>query len=177
MRSFSSPRLPAPGTTALLAARLTLVYIGSLERSLTHRSVELDLADVNDLTTRTVMLRTLASHRAGPSVVPLTGGAAAAVSDVAIDDPHFRDIQALRSRDPERIRAVLRAEDGMGALIQYVIPLLASDDVAEDAVRALRMVAEEHIGALIDALLDPNQSFVSTSAAGSRVFGVLVTAR
>ena len=39
--------------------------------------------------------------------------------------------------------------------IPHVIPLLAWDPVAEDAVRALRKVAEERVGELVDALLDP----------------------
>jgi hypothetical protein len=41
-----------------------------------------------------------------------------------------------------------------------VIPLLASDDVAETCVHALRGVAEDRVGQLLDALLDRNQPFV-----------------
>jgi len=43
--------------------------------------------------------------------------------------------------------------------VPHVIPLLAWDSVAEDAVRALRKAAEERVGALIDGLVDPNQPF------------------
>jgi hypothetical protein len=41
-----------------------------------------------------------------------------------------------------------------------VIPLLAWDAVAQQAMLALRKVAEERIGELTDALVDPNQPFV-----------------
>jgi hypothetical protein len=161
---------------AVLAARLTSAYVGNLERSLTSRSLELDLADVDNLTTRTVMLRALTRQPGLRPGASTTGPAAVAVAEVAIDDPHLRDIQVLRSRDPERIRAVLRAAHGVGALIQYVIPLLTWDAVAEDAVRALRMAAEEHIGALVDALLDPNQPFAVRRRL-ARVFSVCVSQR
>jgi hypothetical protein len=43
----------------LFANRLNHGYVSALERSLLNRAVELDLSDVEDLTTKTVMLRTL----------------------------------------------------------------------------------------------------------------------
>jgi HEAT repeat protein len=57
-----------------------------------------------------------------------------------------------------------------------VIPLLAWDPVSEDAVRALRKVAEEHVGTLIDALIDPNQPFAVRRRL-ARVFSVCVSQR
>ena len=57
-----------------------------------------------------------------------------------------------------------------------MIPLLAWDPVAEDAVRALRKVAEERVGELIDALLDPNQPFAVRRRL-ARVFSVCVSQR
>ena len=72
---------------------------------------------------------------------------------------------------------VLRAEEGLPAtLVPHVIPLLAWDPVAEDAVRALRKVAEERVGELIDALLDPNQPFAVRRRL-ARVFSVCVSQR
>jgi len=44
-------------------------------------------------------------------------------------------------------------------LVAHVIPLLAWDPVADDAVKALRRVAERHVGELVDALVDPAQDF------------------
>jgi hypothetical protein len=40
------------------------------------------------------------------------------------------------------------------ALVPHVLPLLAWDTVAHDAVTALRRVAEEHVGQLTDALIE-----------------------
>ena len=67
---------------------------------------------------------------------------------------------ALRSRDRDRVTAVLRQdEDLASALIPHVITLLAWDLVAADAIRALQKVASKHVGALADALLDPDEDF------------------
>ena len=40
-----------------------------------------------------------------------------------------------------------------------IVPLLGWDEVAGEAVRALRAVADRHLGQLTDALLDPDQVF------------------
>ena len=47
----------------LVASRLNRGYVHTLERSLLNRAIDLDLSDIEDLTTRTVMLRTM---RDGP---------------------------------------------------------------------------------------------------------------
>jgi hypothetical protein len=94
-----------------------------------------------------------------------------------IADPEMQEILALRSRHRERVLEVLRNEQGLPAtLIPHVIPLLAWDPVAEDAVRALRKVAEERVGELIDALIDPNQPFAVRRRL-ARVFAVCVSQR
>jgi hypothetical protein len=92
-------------------------------------------------------------------------------------DPEIAEILALRSRDKARIVAVLRDDEGMPAtLVPHVIPLLAWDPVAEDAVFALRKVAEERVGELIDALIDPNRPFAVRRRL-ARVFSVCVSQR
>ena len=62
------------------------------------------------------------------------------------------------------------------SLVPHVIPLLAWDPVADDAIRALKGVAEERVGELIDALLDPNQPFAVRRRL-ARVFSVCVSQR
>src|SRR5688572_28043830 len=57
-----------------------------------------------------------------------------------------------------------------------LIPLLAWDPVAEVALRALQGIAEERVGELIDALLDPNQPFAVRRRL-ARVFSVCVSQR
>src|SRR5262249_53115101 len=92
-------------------------------------------------------------------------------------DEDIRQIVALRSRDRDRVRRVLDSERGLPAiLIPHVIPLLAWDPVAADAADALRRVAEERIGQLIDALIDPNQDFAIRRRL-ARVFSTCVSQR
>ena len=159
-----------------VAQRLSRGYIHTLERSLLDRAVELELSDVGDITTRTVMMRTIRAPRPTaarpPGVETTTTKAPAPVSD-----PEVREILALRSRNRDSVLPVLRSEEGLPAmLIPHVIPLLSWDPVAEDAVRALRKVAEERVGELVDALLDPNQPFASRRRL-ARVFSVCVSQR
>ena len=75
-------------------------------------------------------------------------------------EPGIKEIMALRSGDRDRALAVLRREEELtSALLPHVIPLLAWDVVAGDAIRALQKVAPKHIGFLSDALLDPSEDF------------------
>ena len=83
----------------------------------------------------------------------------------------------LQSGDSESIRRVLRSDQGLSAaVVPSVIPLLAQDDVSQDCIRALRSVAEERVGELIDTLVDPNQPFVVRRRL-ARVFSVCVSQR
>ena len=162
----------------LLARRLNRGYIQTLERSLLNRALELDFSDVEDVTTRTVMMRTIRGRTttAGTGRAT-TDGAIHVVSPPSSVDPEIAEIMALRSRDRARISAVLRHEEGLpGTLVPHVIPLLAWDPVAEDAIHALRKVAEERIGLLVDALIDPNQPFAVRRRL-ARVFSVCVSQR
>jgi ATP:ADP antiporter, AAA family len=155
-----------------VARRLSAGYIHTLERSLLNRAVELDLGDVEDITTRTVMMKTLAM----PSVM-LDRTTATTTLGPPVSDPEVQEILALKSRNREKILQVLRQDEGLpGPLIPHVIPLLAWDPVAEDAVRALRKVAEERVGELVDALLDPNQPFAVRRRL-ARAFSVCVSQR
>ncbi len=169
------------GVALLVARRLTRGYIQTLERSLINRAVELDLSEVEDITTRTAILRTLRQPTVtgtglGPVREPLPQTSVHAAG-LPIADPEVQEILALRSRQRDRVLSVLRNEEGLPAsLIPHVLPLLAWDPVSEDAVRALRKVAEERVGELIDALIDPNQAFAVRRRL-ARVFSVCVSQR
>ena len=160
---------------ALLVARnLNQGYVHTLERSLINRAVELDLDAVKDLTTRTTLLRTLPSIQRPPRM--FTEPSAPAHLPTLVD-PEIQAIVALRSRDRERIVAVLQDEEGLRrSVVPHVIPLLAWDVVAEDAMRALRRTVEEHIGQLTDALVDLNQPFAVRRRI-ARVFGTGISQR
>ena len=179
------------GVTLIVAMRLNRGYIQALELGLLNRAVELDLSDAEDSTTRTTMMRTLTTLRAlrrPPAQVPpevsppddvtaqpmTVRGAAAVTADT---DPVIHQVMALRSRDRERVVGVLQSGEGLtAALVPHVIPLLAWDAVANEAVRALRRVAEDRVGELVDALIDPNQDFAVRRRL-ARVFSVCVSQR
>src|SRR5205823_4822218 len=131
-----------------------------------------DLSDVEDLTTLTAMRRTLR----GVGIVR-TSRAAPAVPVLSEEDAAVQDIKRLRSRDREQVVQVLHKEEGLEpALVPHVIPLLSWDAVANDAIFALRKIAEERVGELIDALIDPNQDFAVRRRL-ARAFSVCVSQR
>jgi AAA family ATP:ADP antiporter len=161
------------GLALVIAQRLNRGYIDALERSLVNRAVELDLSNIEDITTRTAVFRT----RQLTLTRPVSTSEIAAETAAAIDDTEVQQIVALRSRNRDRVVRVLRDEQGLAApLAPHVIPLLAWDAVAEEAVRALRKVAEERLGTLTDALLDPNQPFAVRRRL-ARVFSICVSQR
>ncbi len=149
--------LVAAGTLAAttllgMAAGLSLVaviialglrggYVRTLERSLLSRAVELDLDEVQDATTRTAS----PLSRVTASEPPL--------------DPVMRRIRDLRSRDAARVRAALTSGPLTPALVPHAVPLLAWDEVVSEAMTALRSVAAESAGQLVDRLLDRDEEF------------------
>ncbi|NOT25358.1 MAG: hypothetical protein HOP16_04575 [Acidobacteria bacterium] len=147
----------------VVSSRLNRGYVQTLERSLRNRALELDLSELEDLTTKTVMLRTLRERKPDDRARSIVEPSLTSVTPAAVPstlDPELADILVLRSKDRSRISTLLHRYDAMsGALVPHVIPLLAWDPVAEDAVLALRKVAEARVGQLVDALVDSNQSF------------------
>jgi hypothetical protein len=143
----------------VVAIRLQEGYVRVLKKSLLSRAVELDVSDVEDRTTRTTVMET----------VRLDVGTFAADSPRLArdaDPPHGElaeiaaRLAALGSGDPERVRSALAAPAGLDPkLVAYVIPLLAWDEVAPQAVQALRGLAARTAGQLVDALLDSQQPF------------------
>ena len=161
--------------------RLNRGYVQTLEKSLLNRAVEVDLSDVNDGMTRTLILKTLqrpktdfAFARTDEAENPPHSAAAKLPFPI---DAEIQDVLGLRMRDRDRVLEVLRREQGIAApLVAHVIPLLAWDAVAADALFALRKVAEERVGQLADALIDPNQDFAVRRRL-ARVFSVCVSQR
>lgn len=144
------------GVALFVAGRLTRGYVQALEEGLLGRRVELDLSDVDDLTTRTTVMQTLRKSQATMSS-RTPERRSIAVAGVA----ELEAIAALHGQDREAVRRVLRSGKGPSAtVVPHVIPLLASDELSQDAIHALRLVADERVGELIDALVDPHQPFV-----------------
>jgi len=75
-------------------------------------------------------------------------------------DPDLERIQHLRSGDVGLVRRELRREPVLPATsVYYVVMLLAWDEVHRAAIRALRTVADQVPGQLLDSLLDPKEEF------------------
>lgn len=142
------------------ASHLTRGYIHTLEKSLLNRAVEIDLSETVDGTTRTVLFKTLGRHSGSRTANQAEAARRADAMTSTALDPEMQQILWLRSRDRARVTDVLRNEAGLTpALVPHAIQLLAWDPVAPDALFALRKVAAERAGELIDALIDPNQDF------------------
>ena len=130
------------------ARRLDRAYVGSLEKSLRTRAVELDLTQVEDKTTYTALVRVLEGSRSYESR-----------TEAAPADPLLRRIGDLRSGNAARIRRALQERPLTPEVAAHVVQLLARDDVAGEALEALRHAAPAMVGQLVDALLDPAQDF------------------
>lgn len=165
--------LAARATTAMLALAIVVAaigimlifsvhagYLATLERSLLSRAVQLDLDDVEDSTTRSMIEQTLSNL---PVVVRPSGEArvsgAGPVERRGLGDPVLTRLAALRSRDAERVREALAGPPLQTELISQAIVLLAWDEVTTDARDALNRIAPRHVGQLVDALLDPDSDF------------------
>jgi len=74
------------------------------------------------------------------------------ISAGSFGDPLQRNVELLRSTEPQRLKAGLAMLDPACAAL--AVPLLANDLVVRDAVRALRKVAPKMTGLLLDSLLD-----------------------
>lgn len=163
-----------------VSSRLNRGYIHSLERSLLNRAVELDLSEVEDVTTRTTMLRALGRPLVNFTSVGEKDRTQPASGDAVYSagvDPEVQDILHLRSRARDQVTKVLRREPSVTpALVPHVIPLLAWGPVANDALLALRKVADEQCGELVDALISPNYDFAVRRRL-ARVFSVCSSQR
>jgi hypothetical protein len=170
----SSTILAMAGVTSVgaivVASRLNRWYVRTLETSLVARGSGLNIADPHE-TRHSVILEMKA--RQALATPPPESDPLAPVSL----DPDLQDLLWLRSSDRERIVDVLSRPEGLPpGLVPYAIPLLEWEALSEHAVFALRTVAEEHIGQLTDALVDPNQSYAVRRRL-ARVFSVCVSQR
>jgi ATP/ADP translocase len=136
--------------------RLHRGYVRSLERSLRAGRVRLSASDVVDDATRLTLAQTgLALDR---NTLLREIEAIRARDEAAGPDPMLQAIADLRSGDKGLVRLVLRQPPRPpAALVPHLLPLLAQDDLFLEGLRALRRMAPEVTGQLVDALLDPRQ--------------------
>lgn len=117
-------------------------YVTTLRENLERGAVHIDPGSPGDLTTTTVLLETL-------NRPPVGGGDRAPAPDLG------GQIAALGSGDRRAILSVLGAGRLPPRLVPEAIPLLGRDDVAAQAVQALRAVATPHTRLLVERLRDP----------------------
>jgi hypothetical protein len=159
------------GAGLLVGRQLNKGYVLELERSLQNRAVELDLSDVEDKTTRQTLAHTMAALKIDPLKTYVSRPEVKPKSDALQPlatrtpklpkqlDPVIQRIVDLQSKEPARIRKILEGKPLEPGLIAHVIDLLAWDEVARDAIIALRKVASENAGQMIDALLRADRAF------------------
>jgi AAA family ATP:ADP antiporter len=165
--------IAASSGAIFIASRLNHWYIRLLERSLVTQGDGINVSPTADEATRRVLRRI--RHDADEAA--RHHGAAVPMTAPAKLDPDILDILLLRSRKRDRVIEVLSREDGLTPeLVPHVIPLLAWEPAADHAFFALRKVAEERIGELADALLDPGQD-PAVRLGLARVLSVCVSQR
>ena len=157
--------------TILIVMRLYKGYVDQLASSLKDGAVSISEHDVLDATTK----RTLAeSSVASERELLLNKIREKKYARVGISTPHEEAIPEpaiavdenadalvtvigdLTSGNRAQIKQALSGSFTDLRLVPFLIPLLADDDLAEDVRMELRWKAPHAIGALTDALLDPD---------------------
>jgi hypothetical protein len=157
-----------------LSGRLHAGYVQTLQHSLVLGQVRLDADEVLDQATqvtlahtslieRGALLRQIEELRGGRSdslIIP-PSGAELTSPGTATREPGGPKVLLDRltwvlSGEPALVRRALRhAPEPEPVLVASLLPLLASDELFGEVVRALRRVAPRATGQLVDALLDP----------------------
>jgi AAA family ATP:ADP antiporter len=149
------------GVAIFVTRQLEKLYVRVLEKGLVDRAIEIDVTATPDLLTRSVLLKTLS---VGQSLVPQQ----AAPSDADHPqkqaprsiDPVLQELADLRSGSAELVRGKLVGTNRLNALLTpQLIVLLAWDEIAPDALRALGANVTQIAGQLVDALLDQESDF------------------
>jgi hypothetical protein len=142
-----------------ITRRMDRAYVSALEQGLKNRAIELDLADVTDSTTLSVVLRSMDLPK-----VENPNPARAKEENPHATPPEIDDallqIQRLRSANPQLVRSALAELHRWDPLaVPQVIRLLAWDEISELARQTLSHWGDRVIGQLTDTLLDQEQDF------------------
>lgn len=174
------PRLPLEAVivVAMLIALVTLVvvnrlyqgYVAQLADNLRGGLISLTDDEVVDATTRQTLaeasaaserallqtrIATLRRQRGRPERSRGDSGDNAALPEES--SVHIaRSIVELTSGDGRRVRACLEGEFMDARLVPFIVPLLAVDTLSDLARTELRFLVPRCIGALADALFDPD---------------------
>ena len=152
-----------------VARRLHRGYLKTLEKSLVVRGSYLE-EDGSATVAQTAIMQTLGAidltQFMETKSTPRSSKAAAADDEAsetprpaAPIDPVLKRAQDLRSRDRIRVTRALDESPLTLELVPHVVPLLAWDEVARGAMKALRPLADRATGLFTDYLLDPDSDF------------------
>lgn len=148
---------------ALFVARqLHRGYVQALERSLTLRADQVPVPVGEDLG---ALLQSVGGFdlteiqaQSGRSSSESMARPAVATVDAPVTATDTRAAQ-LESADPEVVRLALDAGPLTEEEVELAIPLLAWDEVAPDAIRALGAASQRVTGQLVKHLLEPEEDF------------------
>lgn len=151
-----------------VARRLHRGYLKTLEKSLVVRGSYLE-DDGSSNVAQTAIMQTLGAidltqfrekkSATRPSEATAAGAGPAEPTRAPKLDPAMERVLELRSHDRSRVRRALAEAPLTLELVAYVVPLLAWDEVARTAMKALRPLADRATGLLTDYLLDPDSDF------------------
>jgi hypothetical protein len=163
----------------ILGRRLQPGYLRALEEGLARRAVQVDDDAIQDRTTRlavqalravdlrrawqhsSVALRLDAATLAALRAAAAAGRGAAAPGPAAEAPPPPaaapRRREDLLAADPVQVRAALHRSSLARHDVVRVLPLLGRDEFAGEVIEALRNVAIQATGLLVDVLLDPEE--------------------
>jgi AAA family ATP:ADP antiporter len=178
----------------VVAYRLQLGYVETLADRLRSGELVLDVAGLVDATTRRTLSQTMNSldrptllakiealraaggthggHTPAPEPIPEHPDLDEGPSDEVV-----RALVDLRSPDPDAIRRGLRRTDAQ--LLPLVVPileLLARDDIARDAARALTPLVPSILGTIADVVLDARRP-ASVRRRAARLLGAAPSQR
>jgi hypothetical protein len=135
---------------AYIALKLQDTYVGVLEKNLLRRAADMEIGQFSGS-----ILSSMTMIQVPISREDLQTEALASRDEVS-DNRLLTAHRYMVSGDPVRVQHALRDYPDLDPLlVPAAIRLLATDAVYGDVVRALRRVAEENVGQLVDALLDP----------------------
>jgi AAA family ATP:ADP antiporter len=145
-----------------VARRLQRGYVGALEGSLHRRAGPLPDSVQDDAAAllQTVGAFDLSGIRARAFGIPVPQTSPEAPSTTAAAPlPQTPLDRAIRSGDPHQVRDALSLNPLAPGQVETAIELLAWNDVAPNAIRALSTVAGRHTPLLLQHLLDPDEDF------------------
>ena len=132
-------------------------YVTALRESLLKQADQLDLNQIEDSLSRSVILEVTGEMKLHGLQTPIQQTSSAPREAT---DPLQRQVSILQSGDLAQIRGILNDPKAIvPELVSHVIRLVARDDICREALKALNRIAHRIIGQLNAILLNPDEEF------------------